>query len=73
MHEATYPDGRVEREIIYGKTREELHQKLAKAHQISLAGGAVKIMQRKMSRNEPCPCKSGRKFKNCCLRRNRRH
>jgi len=31
--------------------------------------GRVSVSQppvRRISRNEPCPCESGRKFKNCC-------
>ncbi len=26
------------------------------------------IAEKKVGRNEPCPCGSGRKFKNCCAR-----
>jgi SWIM/SEC-C metal-binding protein len=26
------------------------------------------IVERKVGRNEPCPCGSGKKFKNCCSR-----
>ena len=25
---------------------------------------------RKVSRNDPCPCGSGKKYKNCCLQKN---
>ncbi len=24
----------------------------------------------KIARNEPCPCKSGKKYKHCCLKNN---
>lgn len=27
----------------------------------------VRRANRKVGRNEPCPCGSGRKFKNCCM------
>jgi tetratricopeptide (TPR) repeat protein len=35
-------------------------------HQQSLLGEAAK---RKIGRNEPCPCGSGKKYKKCCLRK----
>jgi len=35
-------------------------------YQESLLGEAAK---RKIGRNEPCPCNSGKKYKKCCLRR----
>ena len=31
-------------------------------------GGTVKGRGRKVGRNDPCPCGSGRKFKQCCAR-----
>ena len=27
-----------------------------------------KIIARKIGRNDPCPCNSGKKYKKCCLR-----
>ena len=30
----------------------------------------AKISSKKIPRNEPCPCGSGKKYKNCCLIRN---
>lgn len=35
----------------------------------SLSFGTVRRTQRKVGRNEPCPCGSGKKYKRCCLRR----
>jgi uncharacterized protein YecA (UPF0149 family) len=35
-------------------------------YQQSLLGEAAK---RKIGRNEPCPCGSGKKYKKCCLRK----
>ena len=32
----------------------------------SLPGGAVK--KKKIGRNDPCPCGSGKKYKHCCGR-----
>ena len=31
--------------------------------------GAPSAARRKVGRNEPCPCGSGKKYKTCCLRR----
>jgi len=30
--------------------------------------GDDKLLEEKLGRNDPCPCGSTRKFKNCCLR-----
>ncbi len=30
--------------------------------------GSIQIKRKKIARNSPCPCGSGKKFKNCCLR-----
>lgn len=32
-----------------------------------LTGGTFKKAMREPGRNEPCPCRSGKKFKHCCL------
>ena len=34
---------------------------------VSLIRGAWQILRRKAVRNDPCPCGSGKKFKNCCM------
>ena len=31
--------------------------------------GGDKLLEEKLGRNDPCPCGSTRKFKNCCLRK----
>lgn len=31
------------------------------------AANGVFIVDKKVGRNDPCPCGSGKKFKNCCL------
>ena len=35
----------------------------------AVAATPVRRVQPKVGRNEPCPCGSGEKYKNCCLRR----
>ena len=34
---------------------------------INSSGGTFIRTEKKVSRNEPCPCGSGKKFKKCCL------
>jgi preprotein translocase subunit SecA len=29
----------------------------------------IRNRQERIGRNDPCPCGSGKKYKNCCLRR----
>jgi len=44
------------------KQLEELAQAWKKAH-------TQKVREyKKIGRNDPCPCKSGKKYKNCCLK-----
>ena len=43
-----------------GKSRQEIMEHLIRRERERYAG---------VSRNEPCPCGSGRKFKQCCQRR----
>ncbi len=34
-----------------------------------LRGGGPKPVAERVGRNAPCPCGSGRKFKNCCMKK----
>jgi len=61
MQETTFSDGTIKRELI---TEE---QRLAKAKEAIDNVDAVAFSQRKIGRNQPCPCGSGKKFKKCCL------
>ncbi|TWT90220.1 hypothetical protein Mal64_06040 [Pseudobythopirellula maris] len=50
----------------------ELYRLLAKMFRqdsLKLLGGAKGRRKRRLGRNSPCPCESGKKFKHCCLRR----
>jgi tetratricopeptide (TPR) repeat protein len=49
----------------HGPSIEELPELVARARQ-ALADGNIE--RKKVGRNEPCPCGSGRKFKKCCGR-----
>ncbi len=68
-------------QVMAGENPEEIAQKVGMApeqlvalsdsfvqqhHQASLLGEAA---ERKIGRNEPCPCGSGKKYKKCCLRK----
>lgn len=35
-------------------------------NEIQGKGWTLKRVTKKVGRNAPCPCKSGKKFKNCC-------
>jgi uncharacterized protein YecA (UPF0149 family) len=35
----------------------------------NLASLAHSIVSKKVGRNDPCPCGSGKKYKKCCLKR----
>ena len=49
-----------------GPSIERLPDIAARAREILEGGNAA--VRRKVGRNEPCPCGSGRKFKKCCGR-----
>ena len=53
------------------KDQEIKRERVAKATGESVGGGTVKKQPRrvqKIGRNDPCPCGSGKKYKNCCGR-----
>lgn len=68
MQEVTKGDGRKFRELFQGKDYEDLvrMQKAAFARAVS-EPDTVKVTQRRIGRNELCPCQSGLKFKACCM------
>lgn len=48
------------------KAQGDAKRGLARLDQLGLSGPAINPF-RKVGRNDPCPCGSGRKFKKCCL------
>lgn len=54
--------------LSYGISREELNGRMeayqASRRQVALA---EHLQMKKVKRNDPCPCGSGKKFKKCCL------
>ena len=79
MHEKTYEDGKVEKEFLKTDGKEEpakeiekLQKELMRLHARDIANPKVKeIRQKKIGRNEECPCGSGKKFKKCCIEKAR--
>lgn len=61
-------------EVQINLSEAEVHPSLAKVSNSSLKPSEpirvfnpnVQIIDRKVGRNEPCPCGSGKKYKNCC-------
>jgi preprotein translocase subunit SecA len=55
--------------------KQEASSGLQAAQQESTSGGEdgeqriepIRIREQRVGRNDPCPCKSGKKFKNCCM------
>jgi len=45
----------------------ERMRELERRKQEALARGAIQVTQRRVGRNDPCPCGSGGKFKHCCI------
>ena len=39
---------------------------LANAQPVDKASRTIKNTQKKIGRNDPCPCGSGKKYKDCC-------
>lgn len=54
--------------LRYGIGKKELERRLAEYQQWARRAGAMENLPgEKMSRNDPCPCGSGKKYKKCCL------
>lgn len=51
-----------------GDIPEALREKIAKKDKIDTTPRATPVtLRNKIGRNQPCPCKSGKKYKKCCL------
>ncbi|HIE15955.1 MAG TPA: hypothetical protein EYP69_03415 [Bacteroidales bacterium] len=55
-----YETSRQEEEIITGRRSESSHKTPQKLQPVRT--------EKKVGRNDPCPCGSGKKYKNCCGR-----
>lgn len=70
--QARWEEERREEELLAAQKREKLEKSIdseLKRLDIAMKWSSPKALsaQRKIGRNEPCPCGSGKKFKKCCL------
>lgn len=71
MQTERYRNGDLVTKIFTAPTDEELRLRMKQLHAGAVDAGAIEIRQAVMEPDLPCPCGSGRKCKNCCLRRYR--
>ena len=67
-HGEAWPEGK-EREQLLADCEEDLPQAVADIHNFWRAKRSVGTIRRespKVGRNDPCPCGSGKKYKQCC-------
>lgn len=78
MQEFRPEDHFIEKEISDGMDRmrrefyiddESMEERMADDRETYLANGWRLTGKLKVGRNQACPCKSGKKFKNCCIRK----
>lgn len=50
-----------------GRESELVAQMDQRLGELNRKHGEVLVRRKKIGRNEPCPCNSGRKFKRCCI------
>ncbi len=55
-----------ERPQLLARNHPELYRLLEKVFKQDMSSKVLKKYKVKIGRNDPCPCKSGKKFKNCC-------
>lgn len=72
MQEVTYRDKEGElqkaQEYFAGETNGEVWDKMrARLAGLEQEAEVLKVERRKIGRNDPCPCGSGKKFKKCCI------
>ena len=56
--------------ILKGHTPQEIISCHLDPAERKTAVSASRQKKKKVGRNDPCPCGSGKKYKNCCLREN---
>ncbi len=68
MQEEISSSGMLTRELIMAGSEEDMRVKrFAKARAAISNPDVAEFSQRRVGRNDPCPCGSGTKFKKCCL------
>ena len=68
MQEMRAPNGQIQREYAAGKDA-EIAAHFARRRELLERQGYVYVGKGKVSANAQCPCKSGMKFKRCCISR----
>jgi uncharacterized protein len=68
QHGESWPEGNARAELE-AESEESLARAVSEIHrfwQAKRGAGTVRREQPKVGRNDPCPCGSGKKFKQCC-------
>lgn len=61
----------IDPDFFIAKSDEDANRLMADAAEEKAKKGYKVSTRRKIGRNEPCPCGSGKKFKKCCIHRAR--
>ncbi len=69
--EATPAMGEPVTEVVGTGIRKQQQAAIASSGGESAPAKPIRRQGKKVGRNDPCPCGSGRKYKNCCLRKRR--
>ena len=56
----------IELNDLRGRLEDSYHEMMKKQEPVMQNGGTYRRTSRKIGRNEPCPCGSGKKYKDCC-------
>lgn len=68
VHHEHLTGGKVRvREVFTGRRAADIHAAMDEARRSAEALGATGFQRTQIGRNAPCPCRSGLKFKKCCI------
>lgn len=73
MQEIMQRDGTFIRKFFEARDESELKKQMAEEYKKAMVDDVEEIRQRVLNPDEPCPCGSGRKTKNCCIKRLQRY
>jgi len=62
----------IDPDYFESKSQEKLMEAMDKAAKEKKSMGYSVKGRMKIGRNDPCPCRSGKKFKKCCIRKVKR-
>lgn len=66
MQEFKHSTERTKATLIYEQNQETLSRMKKDVESMNLAGFELESRFENIKRKSPCPCGSGKKFKNCC-------